>query len=192
MFTLRQNWYLPQLHKVKKSLMFFFHYIFVFTPLSLSLTHFIFVWVTLAFSPAHPFSLSWSTCAFSAASITYSTSSSLALPQSAHSFWFPLISLTITLLLTLTSLTPYFLVSLHLWSAFPYLRFPLWLADKYIFGGPPQVTAFSFPGWNGFSACLHCQWSYRTFCAYSVDSYLLHRYSKRAEVILRVRHSSHL
>lgn len=45
--------------------MFSPYYIFFFLP-SLSLTY-LFFWVTLVFSPAHPLSLSWPTCAFSVA-----------------------------------------------------------------------------------------------------------------------------
>lgn len=155
-----------------------FHYIF-FPPLSLALplTHFLFVWVTLAFSPALPLSLSWPTCAFSAA-IYYPLHILLPRSPAIWTLVHPLVppcvshhhSLHHLLTLILTShRTPYFLVSLHLRSAFPYLRFIPWLADKYHFGGPPHVADFSFPDWNGFSAYLHCQWSYRTFPAYSVD-----------------------
>lgn len=115
---------------------------------------------------------------FQQQSITYSSSSSLTRLQSEHC------ALACPPLYLSPSLspspphpqrTPYFLVSLHRRSAFPYLRFPLWLADNYPFGGPPQATAFSFPGRNGFSAYLHRQWSYRTSHAYSFDSYLLHK-----------------
>lgn len=72
---------------------------------------------------------------------------------------------------------------------FPHLRFPLWLEDKYHFGGPPQVAAFSFPGWNGFSAYLHCQWSYRTSPAYSTDSYISKMRVKRLTHLYRMAFS---
>lgn len=151
-------------------------------------------------SPAHPFSiclshtfmlsfllsrsrsLSWPTCAFfpQQQSITSSTSS----PRS-RAIWtmrapsFPF-CLTVALYFTSSPSPLADHLTSHLLSAFPYLRFSLWLGDKYHFGEPPQVAAFSFPGWNGFSAYLHCLWSYRTSPAYSTDFYILHRYSRRA------------
>lgn len=65
---------------------------------------------------------------------------------------------------------PYFLVSPHLQYVFHYLRFSLWLENKYHFGGFPQFAAFSFFGWNGFAAYSHCQKSCETFLMYSTDA----------------------
>lgn len=197
MFTLRRNWYLPQLHEARKkkkkvwcspSITFSFF----LPPLSPSLS----ISPSYYLSESHLLSLLHTLflfhdprVLFQRQSITYSTSSTLSRLQSEHcalacsrSYLPPSLSPSPPH----PRLLPHFLVSLHLQSAFPYLRFALWLADKYHFGGPPQVAAFSFPGRNDFSAYLQCQWSYRTFQGYSADSHLLHRYSER------VRRSSHL
>lgn len=138
MFTLWQNWYLPQLHEVKKKVCcsFFSHYISLSPPSShpptISLSHTCFLCLHTLFLFHDPRVL------FQQQSITYSTSSSLIRLQSERcSISRPSLYLSPALspLLPYPRLTPHFLVSLHLRSAFPYHRFPPWLADKYHFEG---------------------------------------------------------
>ena len=202
MFTLRRNWYLPRGEKKKKKKVWCspsITFSFFLPPLSLSLP----LSPSYYLSESHLLSLLHTLflfhdprVLFQRQSITYSTSSTLSLAcnlNTVHSL-VPRSYLPPSLSPSPPHprLLPHFLVSLHLQSAFPYLRFALWLTDKYHFGGPPQVAAFSFPGRNGFSAYLQCQWSYRTFQGCSADSHLLHRYSERVGEMLGVTRSSHL
>lgn len=154
MFSFKKNWYLPtkQCQKKKKvwcsiSITFFPHF---YSPsFYLSESHLLSLFHTLIlfYEPSEVFS----------AAIYYLPHIMLFFhPQSEHCA-VSCFTLYFTLFLSPSSLPfqllvqhPHFLQSLHLWFSFPYLRFPLWLADKYHFGAPPQVAAFSFPGGNSF------------------------------------------